>query len=71
MIGVAPEAKILSVRVILEDEQKYIGHYNTTARHTQQVDFFIYEHDMRTKEIPQGLRRAQEHGAPALAGSTA
>ena len=25
-------------------------------RHTQQLDYFIYEHDMRTKEIPAGPR---------------
>jgi hypothetical protein len=63
-------ARDVMERVIVEDEQKYIGHYNTTARHTQQVDFFIYEHDLRTKEIPQGLARAREHGAPLLAAST-
>ena len=33
------------------DEQKFIGHFNATPRHTQQVDFFIYEHDLRTREI--------------------
>ncbi len=50
-------------RTIVADEQKFIGHFNATPRHTQQVDFFIYEHDLRTKEIPQGRRRATE--APA------
>ncbi len=55
-------------RVIVEDEQKFIGHMNHTARHTQQVDFFIYEHDLRTKEIPRGVRRAQAEGVPVLAG---
>ncbi|MET0837980.1 MAG: NAD(P)/FAD-dependent oxidoreductase, partial [Marmoricola sp.] len=47
-------------RTIVADEQKFIGHYNATPRHTQQVDFFIYEHDLRTREIPQGRRRAAE-----------
>jgi hypothetical protein len=37
-------------------------------RHTQQVDYFIYEHDMRVKELPDGLRRARELGAPAWVG---
>ena len=45
-------------RVIVEDEQKYIGHVLKTARHTQQVDYFIYEHDLRAREIPAGRQRA-------------
>jgi cation diffusion facilitator CzcD-associated flavoprotein CzcO len=55
-------------RVIVEDEQKFTGHMVPTARHTQQVDYFIYEHDMRTREIPRGRRRAAEEGAPVLTG---
>jgi hypothetical protein len=27
-------------------------------RHTQQLDYFLYEHDLRTREIPAGLERA-------------
>jgi hypothetical protein len=46
-------------RVIVSDEQKYIGHVLPTARHTQQVDYFIYEHDIRVKEIPAGRARAK------------
>ena len=55
-------------RVIVEDEQRFIGHMVPTARHTQQVDYFIYEHDLRTRELPQGRRRAALQGAPELAG---
>lgn len=55
-------------RVIDEEQQKYTGHMLPTARHTQQVDYFLYEHDMRTKELPAGLRRAAAHGVPTLAG---
>ena len=44
-------------RVILEDEAKYIGHVLKTPRHTQQVDYFIYEHDIRAREIPAGRNR--------------
>ena len=57
--------------VIVSDQQKYTGHMLDRPRHTQQVDYFIYEHDMRTKEIPAGRARAQKHGAPALAGRAA
>ena len=47
-------------RVIKADEQKYIGHVLKTPRHTQQVDYFIYEHDIRAREIPAGRKRARE-----------
>ena len=40
------------------DKQKYMGHVLDRPRHTQQVDYFIYEHDLRAKEIPAGLARA-------------
>jgi hypothetical protein len=45
-------------RVIDADQQRYTGHCTDSARHTQQVDFFFYEHDMRTREIPAGIKRA-------------
>jgi hypothetical protein len=45
-------------RVIVEDQQKYTGHVLDRPRHTQQVDYFIYEHDLRAKEIPAGRKRA-------------
>ena len=48
-------------RVIDADEQKYIGHVLDRPRHTQQVDYFVYEHDLRAKEIPAGL---SGHSAP-------
>lgn len=49
-------------RVIVADQQKYTGHVLDRPRHTQQVDYFLYEHDMRTKEIPAGLERARVLG---------
>ena len=47
-------------QVIRADEEKYVGHVLKTARHTQQVDYFIYEHDIRAREIPAGRARAQQ-----------
>ncbi len=46
-------------RVIDADQQKYTGHVLDRPRHTQQLDYFVYEHDLRTKEIPAGLARAR------------
>ncbi len=45
-------------RVIDADQQLHAGHCTNRARHTQQVDYFYYEHDIRTKEIPAGMKRA-------------
>jgi len=53
-------------RVIAEDEAKYVGHFVASARHTQQVDYFIYEHDMRARELPAGHRRALAGGRVPL-----
>ena len=52
-----PEAGEME-RAIDEDHAKFIGHVTDQPRHTQQVDYFIYEHDLRAKEIPAGLARA-------------
>ncbi len=46
-------------RVIDADQQKFTGHVLDRPRHTQQLDYFVYEHDLRAKEIPAGLARAR------------
>ncbi|MEV0358386.1 NAD(P)-binding domain-containing protein [Nocardia sp. NPDC050697] len=53
-----PPAAAEMERVIAEDEQKFIGHMMNTARHTQQLDYWLYEHDLRVRELPSGFRRA-------------
>lgn len=55
-------------RVITADERRFIGHMVPSARHTQQVDYFIYEHDLRTRELPAGLRRARAAGTAPSGG---
>ncbi|MEB3020103.1 flavin-containing monooxygenase [[Mycobacterium] crassicus] len=57
-------------RVITADMRKYTGHMVDRPRHTQQVDYFLYEHDMRTREIPGGAQRAARLGGPVWAGVT-
>ena len=47
-------------RVIDADQHKYTAHMVQRPRHTQQVDFFLYEHDLRVKEIPAGMARAAQ-----------
>jgi hypothetical protein len=46
-------------RVIDADQQIYVGHCTDRPRHTQQVDYFHYDHDIRTRELPAGVRRAE------------
>ena len=45
-------------RVIDADQQMHAGHCTDRPRHTQQVDYFFYEHDIRTRELPAGIKRA-------------
>ncbi|QIK76085.1 flavin-containing monooxygenase [Nocardioides piscis] len=51
-------------QVISADEQKYTAHMVQRPRHTQQLDYFLYEHDLRVKELPAGVRRASEKSTP-------
>jgi len=55
-------------KVIKADERKYVGHFADRPRHTQQVDYFDYERDMRNRELPAGRRRVAKHGAIQLSG---
>lgn len=54
------------------DHEKFLGHVLDRPRHTQQLDYFIYEHDLRAKEIPAGVERAaRRRPAPAAAPAPA
>lgn len=50
-------------RVIDADQQMYTGHCVDRPRHTQQVDYFYYEHDIRARELPAGIKRANARPA--------
>lgn len=58
-------------RVIDEDEQVHVAHFKPVARNTQEVDWPIYDWDMRRRELPAGRRRARLLGPLPLAGRTA
>jgi hypothetical protein len=55
-------------RVTAEDEKRFVAHFSQRPRHTQQVDYFVYEHDIRTRELPAGHRRVRAQGPVRLAG---
>jgi cation diffusion facilitator CzcD-associated flavoprotein CzcO len=50
-------------RVIDADQKMYVGHCTDRPRHTQQVDYFYYEHDIRARELPAGIKRANARTA--------
>ena len=52
VIGVAPAARVLSVRVILDDQEPGLGVYNSSPRYADAVD--------------NGIRYATQHGAAVI-----
>ena len=55
-------------RTIDADEQKFTGHIVDRPRHTQQLDYFVYEHGIRTRELAEGALRVDRQGPVRLAG---
>jgi cation diffusion facilitator CzcD-associated flavoprotein CzcO len=54
-------------RTIEEDVAKH-GQFAERPRHTMQIDWYVYEHDIWQREIPAGRERAQRGMAAKLAG---
>jgi Flavin-binding monooxygenase-like len=54
-------------RTINEDIAKH-GQFAERPRHTMQIDWYIYEHDIWQREIPAGRERARQGMAASLAG---
>jgi cation diffusion facilitator CzcD-associated flavoprotein CzcO len=50
------------------DDRLQNGGYTDRPRHTMQVDWYLYEHDIRAKELPAGRKRAACGLAANLAG---
>jgi hypothetical protein len=53
---------------IHRDQERLFGAVLDRPRHTMQVDWYLYEHDIWSKEIPAGRERARRGRAPKLAG---
>ena len=53
---------------IRRDQEIHNGAFTDRPRHTMQIDWYVYEHDIRTRELPAGLERARAGMAPQLAG---
>src|ERR687897_1150922 len=53
---------------IRRDQERYFGSVLDRPRHTMQVDWYVYEHDIWSKEIPAGQERAKRGMGPKLTG---
>jgi hypothetical protein len=53
---------------IRRDRVRQFGDVIDRPRHTMQVDWYVYEHDIWNREIPAGRERASQGMAPKLAG---
>jgi cation diffusion facilitator CzcD-associated flavoprotein CzcO len=53
---------------IRRDERRFLRHYSNRPRHTMQVDYYLYEYDLRTRVVPQGQERARLRPRTPLAG---
>ena len=56
---------------IRRDERRFTGHYKQRPRHTMQLDYYVYEHELRKRVIPQGQERARSRPPRTLAGRAA
>jgi cation diffusion facilitator CzcD-associated flavoprotein CzcO len=52
---------------IVRDQERHFGRVVDRPRHTMQIDWYIYEHDVWSHEIPAGRERAAHGMAPKLA----
>jgi hypothetical protein len=55
-------------QTIRRDQERHYGRVVDRPRHTMQIDWYIYEHDIWNRELPAGAERAASGMAPKLAG---
>jgi Flavin-binding monooxygenase-like len=53
---------------IRRDRERHFGNVIDRPRHTMQIDWYVYEHEIWNHEIPAGRERAARGMAPKLAG---
>src|SRR5437588_1470808 len=59
----APPAREQMEEEIVRDEAFHTGHFVNKPRHTMQLEWYSYEHELKTRTIPAGQVRARA-GAP-------
>ncbi|HEY7268114.1 MAG TPA: hypothetical protein VH501_10495, partial [Solirubrobacterales bacterium] len=55
-------------QTIRRDQERHYGRVVDRPRHTMQIDWYIYEHDIWNRELPAGRERAAQGMAPKLGG---
>ncbi|MDP9189612.1 MAG: NAD(P)-binding domain-containing protein [Actinomycetota bacterium] len=66
-------------RVIAADQAKHAGHFKESPRHTMQIEWYSYKHELKRREMPAGRERIEAgtgisfapHGAAAQEPSLA
>jgi hypothetical protein len=59
----APPARAQMEAEIARDEALHMRHFVNKPRHTMQLEWYTYEHELKTRSIPAGQARARA-GAP-------
>ena len=67
----APPPRGEMERELRRDERRFMRHYNKRPRHTMQLDYYVYEYDLRRRVIPRGQERARTQPRPPIAGRAA
>ncbi len=55
----APPTQSEMEEEIRRDERRFVRHFNPRPRHTMQLDYYVYEHELRRRVIPEGQQRAR------------
>ena len=42
---------------IRRDERQHVRHYSSRPRHTMELDYYVYEYDLRKRVVPAGQAR--------------
>jgi len=59
----APPAQAEMEREIVRDEAFHTGHFTDKPRHTMQLEWYGFEHELKTRSIPRGQERARAGAA--------
>jgi cation diffusion facilitator CzcD-associated flavoprotein CzcO len=55
----APPPRVQMEEEIVRDEAFHTGHFVNKPRHTMQLEWYSYEHELKTRTIPAGRARAR------------
>jgi cation diffusion facilitator CzcD-associated flavoprotein CzcO len=61
----APPARSEMEAEIRRDERLHVRHYASRQRHTMQLDYYLYEYDLRKRVLPAGQARARSRDVAA------